>query len=107
MGNQSLDLELSVQQMDYLAAEVVRRLNGSVISSALPAETGKDLRGLSDGGIWDTSHWIGGAGRAGFSVRYLVNADGLMRLEMTNTAGRTFWRGTFIPEKEISDAPDS
>lgn len=95
---------LTSKELDELADKVVTRLNGSVISSAFPASIGKYIRGCTNGHSMLWSHWLPLRGPDGVQATYVFEVDGVMRLELADPSGFTFWRGTFRPEKETANA---
>ena len=90
---------LSGKELDELADKVVTRLNGSVISSALPANLGEYIRVATGGLRWQVSHWVPLAGQYGLQMEWVIENDGVIRLEMSDPAGWVFWRGVFRAEK--------
>jgi hypothetical protein len=94
---------LSGGDLDELADKVVSRLNGSVISSAFPAFIGRYIQNTLAGHSMMWSHWLQLRGPDGIQATYIFEVDGVMRLELADSSGCIFWRGTFRPE-ESADA---
>ena len=84
--------------VDAFADAVMARLNGSVISSALPAHVGEWLREAATHGQRMQWNQIYLAGPNCLSTHWTINPDGTLQLELDGPDGSFIWRGTFRPE---------
>ena len=76
---------------------IVERLSASVIPSSFPAEIGDWIRDACKHGAMLWRHTIPMSGPTALFAEYRVNPDGTLNLELQDTNGCPFWRGTFRP----------
>lgn len=81
-----------------IADAVVEKLNGSVISSVLPAFIGDWVRKTCEQNQLLYRHMIPMRGPTVMMTEWRLNTDGTILLDLQDTNGQTFWRGTFRPE---------
>ena len=88
---------------ESFAAAVVEKLSASVIPSSIPAEVGQWVRATATHGSFWWQFSIPMAGATSMGTRWKLHPDGTIGLELTDTNGQIFWRGTFRPaEREAS-----
>lgn len=80
-----------------VADRIVDRLSASVIPSSFPAEIGDWIRRSYQDGARIWRHVIPMNGPTCICADYRFNPDGTFQLELQDTNGRCFWRGTFRP----------
>jgi hypothetical protein len=86
------------------AAAIVERLSASVIPSSFPARIGEQIRQACGYGGSLYRHIIPLGGPVMLCAEYRMNPDGTLQLEFQDTSGQPFWRGTFRPAGEATDA---
>ena len=80
-----------------LADLIVERLNGPMISSSIPADIGAWIRKTAEHGSFWWQFSIPMTGATCIGTHWKLHPDGTMGLELTDSNGRIFWRGTFHP----------
>jgi hypothetical protein len=83
-----------------MAGLVVKELRGSVISSSFPAEIGGWIRQTAEHHalLWTHTIPMRPSGTC-ILTDWRLNPDGTLQLELRDSNGMTFWRGTFRPEE--------
>lgn len=76
---------------------IVEKLGQSVIPSSIPAHIGEWLRSVASHGAWCYTYMIPLGGSNAIRADWRVNPDGTLNLELQDTSGQPFWRGTFHP----------
>ena len=84
--------------LDMLADKVVERLSANVISAALPAWVGEWVREATQHGVYQWQYTIPMMRGTCMAAEFRFSPDGSFQLELRDTAGSPFWRGTFRPE---------
>jgi hypothetical protein len=82
---------------ESFAAAVVEKLSASVMPSSIPAEIGEWVRQTAEHGSYVWRFSIPMAGATAMCTDWTLNPDGTIQLELQDTCGRRFWRGTFRP----------
>ena len=90
----AVDLEVL---FDKVACKVAERLSASVIPSSFPAEIGDWIRETTEHGGCVYRHMIPMRGPTAMFADYRINPDGTLNMELQDTNGCPFWRGTFRP----------
>lgn len=96
------DHEAEICRMARLMAGfVVEELGASVIPSSLPAHIGAWIRATATHNalLWVHTIPMNPPGNA-MIQEWRLNPDGTLNLELRDSSGQTFWRGTFRPVKE-------
>lgn len=89
-----------------IAGLVVEKLRGSVISSSFPAKVGGWIRQTAEHHtlLWTHTIPMNPPGTC-LLTDWRLNPDGTLQLELRDSTGLTFWRGTFRPvEASHADA---
>jgi hypothetical protein len=81
-----------------IAAEVVRQLGQNVVAASIPAEIGQWVRDTCRTSMMVYRQLIPMNGGSCLNTEWRLGPDGRMHLELSDTNGRIFWRGTFVPE---------
>lgn len=89
---------------ESFAAAVVEKLGASVIPSSIPAEVGDWIREAVKHGGCVYRYMIPMGGATALFTDWRVNPDGTLNLELQDTNGRPFWRGTFRPAERGESA---
>jgi hypothetical protein len=95
----SIDVDGTVNvAAESFAAAVVEKLSASVIPSSLPARVGDWIRQTAQYNslLWTHTIPMNPAGTA-MIMEWRLNPDGTLNLELRDSTGQTFWRGTFQP----------
>jgi hypothetical protein len=82
---------------DLVGELIVERLTASVIPSSFPAEIGDWIREASEHGARLYRHVIPMTGPTAIFADWRIQPDGCLMLELQDTNGCPFWRGTFRP----------
>ena len=93
------------QLADTVAELVMEKLGASVIPSSFPAEVGDWIRGTTRHSplLWVHTIPMNPPGTC-INMEWRLNPDGTMQLDLRDSSGFTFWRGTFRPAEEASHA---
>lgn len=81
-----------------IAVRVIKGLGQSVIPSVIPAYIGDMIRDVTKHDQLKWRHSIPLAGAMCICVDWTLNADGTVNLELQDSYGQSFWRGTFRPD---------
>jgi hypothetical protein len=84
------------------AAAIVEKLGASVIPSSIPAEIGEWIRRTAEHNSYVWRFSIPMAGATCMCTDWTLNPDGTINLELQDTNGRRFWRGTFRPAEAVN-----
>lgn len=85
---------------DTVAELVTEKLSASVIPSSFPAEIGEWIREACAHGLRQWIYTIPMMGPSAMFAEFRFNPDGTFNLELRDTNGLPFWRGTFRPADE-------
>jgi hypothetical protein len=84
--------------VELVADRIVATLGQSVIPSSIPAAIGEWIKKTSEHRSWEWTHVIPmQPPGSGLALWWRFNPDGTINMEMRDTAGWIFWRGTFRP----------
>lgn len=76
--------------------EIIDSLNLSMISSSIPVYIKRAIQDTASHGSMTWVHQLPLTGPAyGLTVEYRLCPDGSLQMEMRNSDGSPFWRGTF------------
>jgi hypothetical protein len=87
---------------ESFAAAVVEKLSASVIPSSIPAAVGEWIRRTAEHNSYVWRFSIPMAGATCMCTDWTLNPDGTINLELQDTNGRRFWRGTFRPAEAVN-----